>query len=80
MFAQTKRAVPADQDKRAVEEIVARRQTPYFPRGTKRPVLDNTSNSNLAETLRYCAKKKCEEEIWKWDTQDSNDGSMSRES
>ena len=72
MLAHTKRAVPADQDKRAVEEIVAPRQTPNFPRGTKRPGSDNTNDSNLSDTLRYCAKKKCEEEIWKWDTQDSN--------
>ena len=61
MLAHAKRAVPADQDKRAVEEIVAPRQTPNFPRGTKRPSSDNTSDSNLSETLRYCAKKKCEE-------------------
>ncbi len=34
MLAHTKRAVPADQDKRVVEKMVAPRQIPSLPKGT----------------------------------------------
>lgn len=34
MLADTERAVPADQNKRAVEEIVAPKQIPSLPEGT----------------------------------------------
>lgn len=62
MLAYTKRAVPADQDKRAAEEIVAPRQIPSLPKThCKRPNWDTTNNANLPETLRYVVRRRSSE-------------------